>query len=239
MTSNILWLIAARSGSKSIKNKNIKDLAGMPLLQYRIKTALSLSENTHIWCSTDTEEYAEIARAAGAYVPFLRPEELSTDSASSTDVVLHAMAYAEKQGFHYDYIGLLEPTSPFVYKKHLCEAINNLDTEARAEAIVAVKESRPHTIFIQDEAPYLDNLARNLAQFTKLGRQAFSKQITPSGGFYISRWHAFKINRTFYTEKTLSYLLPDECCLEIDEPIDWAWATFLIDKGYIDLNEIF
>jgi CMP-N-acetylneuraminic acid synthetase len=238
MKSDILWLITARSGSKSIKNKNIKLLNDIPLIVYRIKSALSISEKKNVWVSTDSEEYASIARKAGANVPFIRPKELANDTATSNNVVLHAMDFAEKSGFKFAFIGLLEPTSPFVYYNDLLNAINLLRNNNKATSIVAVKETRPNTFFIQDDSEYLDILSSRFEKKKLMGRQEFITQITPSGGFYISKWDDFKAKKTFYTKKTLPYILPEECSLEIDEPIDWSLAEFFVNQKVVDFKNV-
>lgn len=224
----VLWLVAARSGSKSVPHKNIRKLNGLPLLAYRIKSALASNYPDNVWISTDSEEYADLARSHGAQVHFLRPVELAQDYSTSVDVVLHAMTFANEQQCTFDFIGLLEPTSPFISAKELNEAIYRLTNTDEAHAIVAVKESRPNSIFIQDEAVYLDVLARNISDLSNLGRQKFKKQITPSGGFYIAKWDAFLKDKSFYTDKTLSFLVDDVAALEIDEPIDFLFAEFII-----------
>ena len=89
----ILWVITARSGSKSIPNKNIKILAGNPLIKYMIESALNTDISKDVWVSTDSKEYAKIALKLQAEVPFIRPSNLATDDASSFDVVLHAMEH--------------------------------------------------------------------------------------------------------------------------------------------------
>lgn len=239
MYPEILWLIAARSGSKSIPNKNIKKLNGIPLLSYRIKTAKHFSKSNNIWCSTESKEYAEIAKQSGAYIPYLRPKELATDNSSSIDVVLHAMNFAEENNFKFDGIALLEPTSPFVYYEDIKEAIKKLYQDSQATSIVAVKENRPNTIFVQNSSTYLDVLAKNLDNLKLLGRQSFETQITPSGGFYISKWSDFYKHKTFYTPNTLPYLVSPECSLEIDEDIDWKWGEFLLKNGDVDITKIF
>jgi CMP-N,N'-diacetyllegionaminic acid synthase len=224
----VLWLVAARSGSKSVPHKNIRKLNGLPLLAYRIKSALASNYPDNVWISTDSEEYADLAKSHGAKVYFIRPIELAQDHSSSFDVVLHAMNFANEHQFSFDFIGLLEPTSPFISTEQLNEAIYQLANTNEAHAIVAVKESRPNSIFIQDEAIYLDVLARNISDLDNLGRQKFKKQITPSGGFYIAKWDAFLKDKSFYTDKTLSFLVDDVAALEIDEPIDFLFAEFII-----------
>lgn len=231
MRKKILWVVTARSGSKSIPHKNIKLLDGIPLLSYRIKTALKTKFSHDLWISTDSKEYADIASSYGAEIPFIRPEELSLDNSSSSDVILHAMAHAKKINKKYDYIGMLEPTSPFINSDQLDAAIDSLEENKNALAIVAVVESRPHKIFIQKESEFLTELAENFKGLKNLGRQAFKKEITPSGGFYISRWEPFLENKSFYTCKTLGFEVDEISGLEIDEPLDWDFAEFLIKKN--------
>ncbi|MFH6994884.1 cytidylyltransferase domain-containing protein [Flavobacterium sp. FlaQc-48] len=235
----ILWLVTARSGSKSVPDKNIKFLGGHPLISYRIQSAKDTQLLGDVWVSTDSEKYATIAKDYGAEIPFMRPDYLATDEASSIDVVLHAMEYALKMNKKYDYIALLEPTSPFVKSYDLDKAVNLLSEDKMASAIVATKESRPNRIFIQKENKYLSELANNLKTLKKkLGRQLFHKEITPSGGFYISKWDAFLESKSFYTETTLSYLLDDISGLEIDEPLDWQFAEFIVEKKLFEEKNI-
>ncbi len=230
MKKKILWLVTARSGSKSIVDKNIKVLGKHPLISYRIRSANSSKFSNDIWVSTDSKEYASIAKKYGATIPFLRPEYLASDDADSVDVVLHAMDYAIKLNQEYEYIGLLEPTSPFITVDDLDGSIDLLDNNKRATGVVAVKESRPHKIFIQKQNKYLDELANNLDKVKKQGRQNFDKEITPSGGFYIAKWDFFLKKKSFYTAKTLSYEVDEISGLEIDEPLDWEFAEFILLK---------
>lgn len=227
----VLWIVAARAGSKSLPNKNVKFLGNYPLLAYRILTAKKTNYNSHIWISTDSEEYASIAANYGAIIPFIRPKVLATDDAKSVDVVYHAMSYAEKLGLKFEYIALLEPTSPFITSDILNNAISVLDENKLATGIVAVKEHRPNTIFVQDNSIYLEQLSINLRHLTQLGRQGFNKQITPSGGFYISRWDFFRENKTFYSKYTLAHMVDELSGIEIDEFIDWQFAEFIIEKS--------
>ncbi len=237
MEGKVLWLITARCGSKSISDKNIKVLGGHPLISYRILSAKNIQVPCDIWVSTDSEKYAQIAKEYGAEIPFIRPDYLATDDASSMEVVLHAMEYASTLNKKYDYIGLLEPTSPFIQSLDLEKAIEALKVNKGASAIVSTKESRPNRVFIQKEDEYLSELADNLKLYKKLGRQSFGKEITPSGGFYISKWDAFLKNKSFYTEKTLSYLVDDISGLEIDELLDWKFAEFIIEKNIFDIKK--
>jgi CMP-N,N'-diacetyllegionaminic acid synthase len=235
----ILWLIPARSGSKSISHKNIKKLGDYPLFAYRIKSALSIASPDDVWVSTDSEEYADIARSFGATIPFIRPEELATETATSADVALNAINEAEKRGLSYSALGLLEPTSPFITYYQLSDAAQQLFDDKEAENIVAVKESRPNSYFIQKDSRYLSELAERLSLVKCHARQNFGREITPSGGFYIAKWDSFKRSKTFFTKKTLSYFVEFENELEIDESIDWNFAEFILQKGLIKISDIF
>jgi CMP-N-acetylneuraminic acid synthetase len=231
----VLWLITARAGSKSIPDKNIKLLGGKELLTYRIESALKTSFKKEVWLSTDNEKYAEIGLKAGANAPFIRPDYLASDTASSSDVVLHAMNYANEHGFTFDIIGLLEPTSPFISHKQLEEAVDLLTKNEEADGIVAVRESRPHSFFIQPESKYLTVLSDRFKEKKNVGRQFFKKEITPSGGFYIAKWGKFLKQKTFYMGRTMSFLVDDLTGLEIDEVSDWLFAEFIIENNIIDL----
>ena len=226
----VLWLITARSGSKSIPNKNIKILGGNPLIKYIIESALNTNVSKDVWVSTDSKEYAKIALKFKAEVPFIRPSYLASDNASSFDVVLHAMEHANKTGLEYDYIGLLEPTNPFIKSVHLENALFLLENNKYASSIVATRENRTNTIFIQENGKYLKTLAKRFNNLKKLGRQNFKKEITPSGGLYISKWSDFLSKKSFYTQKTLSFQVDNISGLEIDEPIDWEFAEFIMNK---------
>lgn len=234
----ILWLITARSGSKSVPNKNVRLLGSIPLLAYRILTALKCPFESEIWLSTDSKEYASIGEEFGAKVPFIRPDNLAGDNSSSIDVVLHAMEHAESVGKEFELIGLLEPTSPFIYPYQLEDAVTTLLGTNNAAGIVATREARPSPFFVQDNSMFLDVLAKRFKNEQNLRRQNFVKQITPSGGFYISKWDTLKEHCTFYTEKTLAFEVPEECSVEIDDPIDWEFAEFLLSKGLVDLKKL-
>ncbi len=236
----ILWLITARSGSKSIPDKNIKLLAGTPLLAYRIKSALKIAKRSDIWISTDSRRYAKIAESFGAQAPFIRPAYLATDSSKSVDAVLHAMDWTARSGAKYDAIGLLEPTAPFIKAKHLKEAVRRLFLDPSAKSIVATRRVRPSTFFIQKDARYLSVIAANMRRRGGvLRRQEEDSEVTPSGGFYISKWEPFLKIKSFYSDRALSFIVPDPHGLEIDEPLDWLWAEFLIEKKIINKREIF
>jgi len=236
---NVLFLITARSGSKGLPNKNILNLNKLPLLAYKIKTALSIADCSNVWLNTDSERYAEIGNYYNATIPFLRPKNLARDGSSSIDVILHTIDFLKKNNKDYKYICLLEPTSPFVYYTDIENAFQKLISTKNAKAIVATKEVRTNSVFIQNEAEFLNKLASNIKKLLSLNRQSLQRQITPSGGFYITEIEYFIKHKTFYTNKTLSYNLPLGCDLEIDEPIDFKMAEFYLKNNIIDIKKVF
>ena len=237
LLEKVLWVIAARAGSKGIPDKNIKPLCGIPLLAYRIRSALKIAHREDVIISTDSKKYARIAADYGVTVPFIRPSELSTDTAASADVIWHAMQWAESSGRRYDAVGLLEPTSPFLYANRLFEAVKRLFKNDEAENIVAVRKVSPSTFYIQKESEYLDVISRRIAREGFLRRQDERSEVTPSGGFYIAKWSSFKSNKSFYTDKTLSFLVSDIEGLEIDEPLDWEFAEFIVENHLENLSD--
>ncbi|MEW7009882.1 cytidylyltransferase domain-containing protein [Lentilitoribacter sp. EG35] len=143
---NILALICARGGSKRLPGKNIKMLGGRPLIQWSIEAALSVPEITNILISTDDEDIANTARKCGISVPWLRPPELATDSASSVDVAIHALDYFEREHGELDGLILLQPTSPFRKPSSIKNAIN-IFCKQNKRPVVSVSKVKSHPMW--------------------------------------------------------------------------------------------
>jgi CMP-N,N'-diacetyllegionaminic acid synthase len=141
---NILAVITARGGSKSIPGKNIKPLAGKPLIAWTIETALQCKELCRVIVSTDDQKIANVARQWGAEVPFIRPSQLSQDDSSHISVILHTIHWLEdKEGFCPDFILLLQPTSPFRNVEDVHQTIQ-LAIKHDAIAVMSVCEATKH-----------------------------------------------------------------------------------------------
>jgi CMP-N,N'-diacetyllegionaminic acid synthase len=235
----VLWLIPARAGSRGIPDKNIRSLGGHPLIAWRIACARALAPARDIWVSTDSEAYADAARACGATVPFFRPPALATDEAGSHTVVLHAMEFAEANDMSFDAVALLQPTSPFVRPQTLRDALALLDRSPDADGVVATRRAKPSSFLVQEEAADLSELARRLERRAAVPRrQELKPEITPSGGLYLARWSAFRRHKTFYSSATLSHRTSDLEAVDIDDEMDWHWAEFLIDRGLVSFASI-
>lgn len=219
---NIICIITARSGSKGLKNKNIRKLKGLPLLAHTILAAKKSKMLTRVILSTDSKLYANIGLKFGAEVPFIRPKKLATAKAHHPEVVNHALKFVEKKDHtKFDYVVMLQPTSPFRKLKHINEAINKFLKENN-ESLISVKK--------QDYPPWwLFALKRNkLSQFLKfknknvfnLERQEFPNLFRPNGAIYVSKRNVL-YSGNLINPKSCGYYIMDEIdSIDIDNLID-------------------
>lgn len=227
----ILAIIPARSGSKGLKDKNIKLLASKPLIAYTIEAAIESKVFADIVVSTDSTQYADIVKTCGAQVPFLRPSELGQDQSSSTDVILHTIESLEKLGKHYDYFMLLQPTSPLRSAQSIRECVQ-LMVEKSANAIVSVCEANhsKELMLYLDEEKCLDGFLQGVAS----QRQKQKVTYTLNGAIYLSNIEYFKKNKNFYKEKCYAYMMDKYESVDIDDIYDFKYAQVLMEmKGDI------
>ncbi|MAR00918.1 MAG: acylneuraminate cytidylyltransferase [Oceanospirillaceae bacterium] len=216
----VLCVIPARSGSKGLPDKNIRPLHGQPLLTWPVKTARNSRYIDRIIVSTDSEQYAAIARDAGAEVPFLRPEELSVDSATSFSVLEHLIATLDED---YDLLVLLEPTSPLTESRDVDDALEQLiNAWNDADAIVGIAEEvKSHPAYLLS----VDNLGRIQPFDTDFSsavrRQELPQLFRMDGTLYISKVPALLAQRGFYHDRTLGYCVPEWKSYEIDSLTDF------------------
>ena len=221
-----LVVIPARSGSKGLPDKNIKLLNGKPLIHYSIEVAQQIFNNEDICISTDSDKYIKIAEQTGLKVPFVRPETLSTDNATTQDVLLHCLDFYEQIDVFYDYILLLQPTSPFREKKHLEEILmsNNED----CDMIVSVKEtdSNPYYVSLEEnEEGYLKKLMKG--EFTR--RQDCPKVYEYNGSMYLFSVKSLRNTLISSFKKIKKYEMHSKYSLDIDSKIDFRLAEVLLD----------
>lgn len=178
-------IIPARSGSKGLKDKNIKELNGKPLLSYSIDAAIVSGLFDEVMVSTDSELYASVARANGASVPFLRSEELSSDNAGSWGVVEEVLHKYEECGKKFDTVCLLQPTSPLRTAKDIIEGYQLL-MEKNGDAVTAVCEMdhSPLWSMVLPEDNSLSDFRKNLKS---VPRQQLAKYYRINGALYIRR----------------------------------------------------
>lgn len=227
----VLALVPARRGSKGLPMKNIRPLHGKPLLAWPIEAARASRYVDRVVISTDDTEFAALAKAAGADAPFLRPAELASDTSPSIDFILHAIDTLEAAGDCYDYLVLLEPTSPLTEAHDVDAALEALaERRADADAIIGVSALvSAHPAF----AVRLDakGLARPFAapSFGELPRrQDIEPLYSLDGSLYASTIEALRRERSFCHQRTLPYLTPRYKSFEVDDLVDFICIEALL-----------
>lgn len=221
----ILGIIPARGGSKGVPGKNIKLLGELPLLAYTAKSALASKQLSKVILSTDSPSIAAVAQHYGIEIPFLRPETLATDTASSIAVVQHAVSYLENQGEFFDAVCLLQPTSPFRPKGFIDLAIQKFiheDVDALVSVLPVPHEFNPHWVFEPNEKGLLQ-IATGEQEIIKR-RQDLPPAYFRDGALYITKTSVIK-EGSFYGAK-LSYIENNPAFyVNIDTEADWEKAT--------------
>ncbi len=228
MTSkNNLAIIPARSGSKGLPGKNIRELIDKPLIAWSIEQALASKYISDVIVSTDSEEIAEIAISYGAKVPFLRPAYLAEDHSSTSDVLIHVIEELGKQNEFYDYLFLLEPTSPIRDVKDIDFAYEKLLHTTTAKSIVGlckVETQHPDFCVTLDENGFL--ISSN--NFNVVRRQDLKSSFFFEGSIYISEVEIYKKIKNFYHERCLGFVFPKWKSFEIDDITDFIIAEAIL-----------
>ena len=224
---NMLAVIPARGGSKGVPGKNIKDLAGKPLIAYTIEAAIASTVFEKVIVSTDSGEIAETAARYGAEVPFLRPEEISNDMASSDDVILHALKYFDRLGIKFDEVCKLQPTSPLREARHIKEAYN-LFCERGADFLVSVCECEHSPLWsgLIGEDLRLDNFISNKAK--RACRQELPIYYRLNGAIYMGKTGSFIKNKSFLGKNSVAYIMNQEDSVDIDSLLDFKVAKVIM-----------
>ncbi|WP_033923473.1 acylneuraminate cytidylyltransferase family protein [Sphingomonas sp. 37zxx] len=227
----VLAIVPARAGSKGLPGKNVRLLHGKPLLAWPITAARGSTHVDRIIVSTDDAGYAAIAAAHGAEVPFLRPAELASDTAPSIGFILHALDTLAISGEIYDYVVLLEPTSPLTEAADVDAALKQLVAASDlADAIVGVaplEASHPAFAVRRDEAGTIRPLlAETFGGLPR--RQDLEPVFALDGTLYISTVQALRRERGFAHARTLGYVTDRFKALEIDELVDFLCIEALM-----------
>jgi CMP-N,N'-diacetyllegionaminic acid synthase len=224
----VIGLITARGGSKSMPRKNILPLAGKPLIAWTIEAARSSRFLSRVLLSTDDPEIAEVAAAWGAEIPFMRPAELAGDTTPHVLVVEHAIRWLEEaEGSRPEYVLMLQPTSPL----RTAEDIDGVITFAWEREAIAVVSVSP-----MDRHPYLSKriLADGtLAEFVTsdiayLRRQDLPPAYALNGALYLNRSDSLLCDHTFVPPGALAYVMPPERSLDVDTPWDFHLVEMIL-----------
>lgn len=232
MKQRRLALIPARGGSKGIKDKNIVSVAGKPLIQYTIDIALRLKRKDifkHVVVSTDSEKIAEISRELGAEVPFLRPEHLAADRAKTIGTILHALDFYKKNGEEFDYVVLLQPTTPLRTEDDVINAIEMFDTSDAETLISCYQEDH-----VCDLVSYHinGNVGKPLhPDHNKgLGRQEHDEIYVRNGALYISKTDFLVRNELIISDNPLIYVMPKEQSINLDVMADLELLKWRMER---------
>ena len=224
---NNLAIITARSGSKGLKNKNIRLLGDKPLLAYSIEAANKSKMFNEIVVSTDSPKYARIANEWGASTPFLRSSQTANDTASSWMVIKEVLKKYYDLGKKFDTITLLQPTSPFRISDDIINGYELLE-EKEADAIVGVCEME-HSPLWSNILPenlsmsgFIDESVRNTP------RQKLPVYYRINGALYILRVDSQNNFSDLYTDKCFAYIMPQERSIDIDTLLDFEIAEILL-----------
>ena len=220
-------IIPARGGSKRLPGKNIKLLGGKPLIAWTIEAAIKSNIFDHIFVSTDSEEIASVSRDYGAKVPFLRPAELASDTATTNDVVTHLVEWFEKEyNKEVTTVAILQPTSPLRNAQHIQEAFKVMEMK-RAKAVVSVCE-------LEYPIQFCNQLGVDGAMdgFIELGDMKRTQDLDSTyrlnGAIYIfDNTYVGRMN-DLYSEGTFAYIMDSKSSIDIDTKDDFDLAEHLI-----------
>ncbi len=228
--ARVLALIPARGGSKRVAVKNLRKLGDKPLIQWTIDAILASRVADRIVVSTDSNAIAQVALEAGAEVPFMRPDSLASDTATTVDVVTHALGFAEAEGQRYDYLLLLQPTSPLRTSEHI-QAAFSLLLKRKADAVISVCPAEHSPLWCK---ALPDDLAMDHflpSKQTTQRSQDLEQHYRLNGSIYIVSCDRFRAEKSFFlSSNSYGYAMPQESSVDIDTELDFKWAEFLLNE---------
>lgn len=231
---SILAIVPARGQSKGIPRKNIKILVGKPMIAWSIEAAINSKYIDRIVVSTDDEEIKQISLKYGAEVPFLRPEELARDNTQSSDAIFFTVERLKSiENEKYDFILLLQPTSPLRTEIHIDESIEKLiDNSNNFDALISITELE-HPIY-WNRTIDRNNVLKNYIEYDKdkkYRRQDFEKLYRLNGCIYLINTETFLRYKSFETENTLAYVMERKVSIDVDDIVDFELAEYYLKSN--------
>lgn len=233
-SQKILGLIPARGGSKSIPEKNIALLNGVPLIGYTIQAAKA-AQLSHVIVSTDSQNIADSASQLGAEVPFVRPAELAQDNSGAVGVIEHAIDFFQGEQTEFDFIVYLQPTSPLRTTEDIDQAVGTI-RHSDADSLVSIMDV-PHQFTpgslmleaIDDGKNWVSHANEEQQPLTRQEKKQYVARNGPA--ILITRPKTIKKYGNLYGEKILSYKMPRSRSVDIDEQADLEYAEWLIQQN--------
>jgi len=218
-------VIPARGGSKRIPGKNIKLFHGKPIIAYSIEAALASGCFDKVIVSTDDADIADIARKYGAEVPFLRPAEIADDHATTMDVIQHAIAWCENNGWHAEFVCCIYATAPFISPNDLAKGLALVSAGDIDYAFSATSFAFP----IQRAISLNDNGSVEMLQpeHVNTRSQDLQEAFHDAGQFYWGKVDAFKAGKAFFSLSSKAILIPRKRVQDVDTLEDWEFAEAL------------
>lgn len=226
MNTGAVAIIPARGGSKRIVGKNLKAFRGEPIILHSIRTALGSGLFERVIVSTDDAQIAEVARAHGADVPFMRPAALADDHATTAAVIVHALDALQEQGYHADLACCIYATSPLLQARYLHEGFQLLrDHSERSFAFSVCGFGFPvqRALTLTDDGA----LTALYPQYRQTRSQDLPAAFQDAGQFYWGRTEAWLRGDAVFSECSLPVILPRHLVQDIDTEEDWRRAEFL------------
>lgn len=228
-------MLPARSGSKGVKDKNIKLLDGKPLMYYTLDAIMSSKSykkhNCYVFVNTDSEKYAKIAKKGGAQIPFLRKESLAGDSSSIKDTIKDTFLFFEEKQVKFDIFAMIQVTSPLITNSDIDNAIKEFENDENIDVLNSVTESEIMPLWCNKLS---DDLLLNdfIDEKVKLkNRQELPKYYRVTGAIRMARWNFFKENNfDWYRGKSKAFIMSNEKSVDIDSELDFEWAEFLLKR---------
>jgi N-acylneuraminate cytidylyltransferase len=241
--TEVLAIIPARGGSKSIPRKNIRPFAGHPLIAYSIAAARAAETVTRVVVSTDDEEIAAVARRYGAETPFLRPAEFSQDNTPDLPVFRHALQWLDEyEDYRPEILVQLRPTSPFRRVAHIDSAVYRLIERPEADSVrtVCVPFQNPFKMWSIDLDGYMQPLVRfhGAEEPYNMPRQALP-EVYWQTGYVDTAWSDTILTKNSMTgDRILPLVIDSSEWIDIDSPDDWRRAERLLESGEMTLEEL-
>ena len=224
--NKIFFIIPARGGSKGLKNKNIKLLNGKPLIYYTLKEVKKITNFKNVFLSTDSIKIKNIAEKEGLNVPILRPKNISGDNASLEQVINHSLDLFSDKNF--EYIVVLQPTSPLRKAKHIMDAINQINEHTELISSVKVSDSNPYYVLFEEK----NNRLKKVKKGNFVARQDCPIVYELNGAIFIINIESFK-QKGYQNLNKEKFLMKKKYSIDIDDEIDFKFVEFLMkNKKY-------
>lgn len=231
----ILFMLPARSGSKGLKDKNIKEINGHPLMFYAINAILESSSyknhKCYVMLNTDSQNYADIGISLGAKVPFIRDKKLSKDNTCIVDVIDNSISYFKDRQVDFDLFAMVQVTSPLITAQDIDNAIHMFEEDSQLDTINSVTESEIMPLWCNTLDKDLDMKDFISEEIRKKNRQELPVYYRITGAIRISKWNHFINNKYDWYQGNVKALIMDNAhSVDIDTVEDFEWAKLLLKR---------